>query len=99
MLKQTWLSVFIGASILTAIIFSTLVLTAPDVNRSAKDIFFGIISIYIAVFFVLSISMLIITQIKVFNAGDKQDKILMILAFVFALAYVLPKVIAKFKNN
>lgn len=99
MLKHSWNIVFIGAFILTAIIFLTLVLSAPDVHRTAKDIFLGFISIYIAVLFVLSMITLVITQIKVFNTADRQEKMIMILVFIFALAYVLPKFLQFLKNR
>ena len=98
MLKDTWKSVSTWSLISTVLFFLLIFIFSPYMDRSAKGIIMLIGALFIASFFVLTILLMIITQLKVFKAVDNQNRILMIIVFLMALAYVLPKAIANFKK-
>ena len=98
MLKDTWKSVSTWSLISTVLFFLLIFIFSPYMDRSAKGIIMLIGALFIASFFVLTILLMIITQLKVFKAADNQNRILMIIVFLMALAYVLPKAIANFKK-
>ena len=71
---------------------------SPYVDKSFKSILVLSGAVFILSFFVVTILLMIITQIKAFKAADNENKILMIFIFLMALAYILPKAIANFKK-
>lgn len=98
MLKDTWRSVLTWSFISTVIFFILILLFSPYMDRSAKGIIMLIGALFFASFFILTILLMIITQIKAFKVADDENRILMIIVFLMALAYVLPKAIANFKK-
>ena len=98
MLRDSWRSILTWSSVLSVVIFITGILLTPNVERNIRDMFFGFVSLFIGSFFMLAIFLLILTRVKMFMVAGSQDRVLMIIAFLLALAYVLPKVIANFKK-
>lgn len=96
MLKDTWKSVLTWSLISTLVFFILFYIFSPYMDKSFTGIITAIGALFFASFIIITITGIILYQIKEYRSQDKKGKILMIVIILFAIAYVLPKALADF---
>jgi amino acid transporter len=96
MLKDTWKSVLTWSSISTTVFFILFFIFSPYMDKSFMGIITVIGALFFASFTIITITGIILFQVKEYRAQDKRGKIIMIIIILFAIAYVLPKALADF---
>jgi hypothetical protein len=98
MLKDSWGSVLTWSSISTCIFSILFFMFSSHMEKSVKGVLTLAGALFVTSFFLLTILLIIVNQLKIFKEADSQGRLLMIVIFLSAIAYVLPKAIANFKK-